>query len=50
MVSAADANTAGDRYSARHAELAAAGEVAFERLRPPDGADWNDVLVQGRRA
>src|ERR1700722_1270275 len=50
LVSAADANTAGDRYAARHAELAAAADVAFERLRPPDGQDWNDVLVARRRA
>ena len=48
MVSAADANAPGDRYAARHAELATAGEIAFERLRPPDGCDWNDILVQGR--
>ena len=50
LVSATDANTAGDRYAARHAELAAAADVAFERLRPPDGQDWNDVLVARRRA
>ena len=50
LVSAADANTAGDRYAARHAALAAAADVAFERLRPPDGQDWNDVLVARRRA
>jgi hypothetical protein len=50
VVSAADANTAGDRYAARHAELAAAADVAFERLRSPDGQDWNDVLVARRRA
>jgi hypothetical protein len=49
LVSATDANAAGDRYAARHAELAAAAKVAFERLRPPEGTDWNDVLVQRRR-
>ncbi len=43
--SATDANSAGDRYAARHQEIAAAAGVAFERLRPPiqDG-DWNDIL------
>ena len=50
LVSAADANAAGDRYAARHAELAAAAGVAFEGLRPPEGGDWNDVLVNGRGA
>ncbi len=48
LVSATDANTVGDRYAARHAELAAAAGVAFERLRPTIGADWNDVLREGR--
>ena len=48
MVSAADANAAGDRYTQSHAELAVAGGVRFERLRPPDGLDWNDVLVRGK--
>jgi len=46
MVSATDANCAGDRYAARHAALAAEADVAFTRLRPPEGCDWNDVLVQ----
>jgi Toprim-like/Protein of unknown function (DUF3991) len=52
MVSAADANAAGDRYAQRHAELAAAADVRFERLRPSDGLDWNDMLVRekGRAA
>lgn len=51
LVSGADANLAGDRFAVRHAELAARAGVAFERLRPPDGTDWNDVLKrqQGRR-
>ena len=48
LASATDANHAGERYAARHAELAAAAGIAFERLAPPLGADWNDVLVQGR--
>jgi hypothetical protein len=47
LASATDANHAGERYAARHAELAAAG-IAFERLAPPLGNDWNDVLVQWR--
>jgi len=45
---ATDANPAGERYAARHAELSAAAGVAFERLRPTSGTDWNDVL-QTRR-
>ena len=49
LVSATDANGAGDRFALRHAELAAEAEVAFERLRPPEGLDWNDVLVRQRR-
>jgi hypothetical protein len=48
LASATDANRAGDRYAARHAELAAAAGVAFERLRPPKGSDWNDVVKAGR--
>jgi hypothetical protein len=48
LVSGTDANLAGDRFAARHAEMAAAARVAFERLRPPEGTDWNDVLQQGR--
>jgi hypothetical protein len=50
LVSATDANATGDRYAARHAELAGNAGVAFERLRPPEGADWNNVLVKGRGA
>ena len=49
LISAVDANPAGDRYAARHAELAAAAGVAFERLAPTCGIDWNDVIKQGRR-
>ena len=44
--SATDANAAGERYAARHAELAAAAGVAFARLTPTAGSDWNDVLKQ----
>ena len=50
LVSAADANVAGDRYADRDAALAAGLAVRFERLRPPQGQDWNDVLVAGRGA
>ena len=43
--SAADANPAGDRYAARHQEIADEIGVPFQRLRPTiEGADWNDVL------
>ena len=35
-----------DRTNALAAELA----VRFERLRPPEGQDWNNVLVAGRGA
>jgi hypothetical protein len=48
LAAATDTNRAGERYAARHAELAAAAGIAFERLAPPLGADWNDVLVQRR--
>jgi len=41
LVSATDANATGDRYAARHAELAAAAGVAFARLRTSGGIDWN---------
>jgi hypothetical protein len=49
MLSATDANAAGERYAARHAELAAAAGIAFARLTPTTGADWNDVIQQRRR-
>jgi hypothetical protein len=42
--SAVDANGAGDRYAERHAEIAYAAGVAYVRLRPPEGLDWNEVL------
>jgi hypothetical protein len=48
LVIGTDANLAGDRFAVRHADMAAAACVAFERLRPPEGADWNDVLKEGR--
>ena len=48
LISATDANAAGDRFAARHAELATAAGVACERMRPPEGTDWNDVLKQRR--
>jgi len=48
LVSATDANAAGERYAARHADFAAAAGVAFARLRPTGGIDWNDVLRLGR--
>ena len=50
LVSAADANVAGDRYAERHAAIAAEMAVTFERLRPPQGQDWNDFLVARRGA
>jgi hypothetical protein len=48
VVSATDANVAGDRYAECHAEFADAARVRFERLRPPDNRDWNDVLKKAR--
>ncbi len=49
LVSATDANPAGDRYADRHAELANVAGIGFQRLRPPEACDWNEVL-QGRGA
>ena len=44
LVSATDADEAGDRYHERLADLAAAAGVRSERLRPQGGLnDWNDV-------
>ena len=48
LAGATDANRAGERYAARHAELAATAGIAFERLAPPADTDWNDVLVRRR--
>ena len=48
IASATDANAAGDRDAERHAELAADAGVRFERVRPPEGLDFHDVLKQGR--
>ncbi len=45
LESATDANPAGDRYAARHEEIALSLGVPLKRLRPPiEGGDWNDVL------
>ena len=44
LSSATDANPAGERFTAQHAELAEAAGVPFERLAPPRGEDWNDTL------
>jgi hypothetical protein len=45
LESAADANPAGDRYAARHQDIAEQIGVPFKRLRPPiEGGDWNDLL------
>jgi hypothetical protein len=48
IAGATDANVAGDRHAQYHAEFADAARVRFERLRPPDNLDWNDVLTKGR--
>jgi hypothetical protein len=48
LVSATDANTAGDRFAAQQADLARSAGIRSERLRPPEGLDWNDVLQRGR--
>ena len=50
LASATDANAAGERYAARHAEIAAGACVAFERMRPIGGVDWNDVIKRRRAA
>jgi hypothetical protein len=46
LTSATDADAAGDRYAARHAEFATAAGVTFTRLRP---TDWNELIRQVRR-
>jgi hypothetical protein len=50
LVGATDADAAGDRYAAHHADLASAAGVAFERLRPAGAVDWNDILTRRRGA
>lgn len=49
LVIATDANTAGDRYAAQLSQLAATQCLRSERLRPPEGLDWNDVLTREGR-
>ena len=45
LVAATDADTAGRRYAARLAALAAEAGVRFDAILPPFGAnDWNDAL------
>ena len=46
IVSATDANAAGDRYAERHAALAAEYGLDVRRLRPSNGLDWNNILQQ----
>ena len=46
LAGATDANNAGERYAARHAELARSSGIPFVRLAPTIGADWNDVLKE----
>ena len=46
LASATDADAAGERYAARHAELARSSGIPFVRLAPTIGADWNDVLKE----
>jgi hypothetical protein len=46
LVTATDANRAGDRYAERLSEIAAAAGIAAERLRPIGATDWNDILRQ----
>ncbi len=48
LVSAADANLTGDRYAIHHRELADAAGIAFERLRPTAGEDWNETIKRTR--
>lgn len=47
LVSATDANRAGDRYAMIHQTMAAAIGVAYKRLRPAENAgDWNAMLCR----
>lgn len=51
LVTASDADQAGERYAQRLAERAKAAGVRWKRLVPPGGQnDWNDVCKQGREA
>ncbi len=51
LVAATDADKPGERYAERLAAMAEAAGVRSERLVPTNGQnDWNDVLVQGRKA
>lgn len=50
LVTATDADLAGDRYALFLGELAAAAGVDSQRLRPPRGLkDWNDVCRAAAR-
>ncbi len=49
LVIATDANIAGDRYAAQLSQLAATQCLRSERLRPPEGLDWNDMLTREGR-
>ena len=45
LITATDADTAGRRYAARLAALAAEAGVPFDAILPPDGLnDWNNAL------
>jgi hypothetical protein len=45
LVAATDADTAGRRYAARLAQLAAEAAVPFDAILPPNGLnDWNDAI------
>ena len=48
IISATDADAAGERYAARHAALAAAAGFRFGRLAPTVGTDWNETLKHRR--
>ena len=50
LVAATDADTAGDRYAARLAGLAAEAGVRSDRILPFDGhKDWNEVAIARRQ-
>jgi hypothetical protein len=50
LVGATDADAAGDGYAKHHAALARRAGIPFERLRPEQAVDWNDILTRGRGA